>query len=113
MEKVDYLPLGSVVVVRGNVRKFMVIARGLMTRTVEGLRYFDYGGVLYPEGMLGDAIVYFNHADIQKVVAEGYRDDDDRQAVANIHDYLEHNPVVYGNPIDINRKNGRAQEGQA
>lgn len=108
MERVPYLPLGSVVVVRGNVKKFVIVSRGLLTRLEEGIRYFDYGGVLYPEGMIGDAIVYFNHADIQKIVSEGYRDEDDTLAVNNIYDYLDNNEVIYGNPIDINRKNGRA-----
>ena len=107
MERVPYLPLGSVVIVRGNVRKFMIISRGLLTRIEDGICYFDYGGVLYPEGMIGDAVIYFNHADIQKVVDEGYSDEDDKLAVNNIYDFLEHNEVTYGNPIEINRKNHR------
>lgn len=108
MEKVDYLPLGSIVIVKGNVKKFMIVSRGLLTKIENGICYFDYGGCLYPEGLIGDAIVYFNHADIAAVVAEGYRDDDDKIAVGNIHNYLEHHEVRYGNPIEINKKNNRA-----
>ena len=28
MEKVNYLPLGSIVVIKGGVKKFMIVARG-------------------------------------------------------------------------------------
>ena len=29
MEKVKFLPLGSIVVIKGGVKKFMIVARGL------------------------------------------------------------------------------------
>ncbi len=107
MEKVDYLPLGSVVIVRGNIKKFVIIARGLMTQLDEGLRYFDYGGCMYPEGMIGDSIVYFNHADIEEIISKGYTDADDVRAIKIIHDFLDVNDVTYGNPFEINKKNQR------
>lgn len=83
-EKVDYLPLGSVVVLKGGVKKYMIIARGLQV-TIEGApRFFDYGGCLYPEGLMGDQVIYFQHANINRTVYTGFSDEDDKLMVENI-----------------------------
>ncbi len=84
MEPVEFLPLGSVVIVRGAVRKTVVIARGLAAQIAGQTKVFDYGGCVYPEGLLGDQIAYFNHEDIAKVVFEGFSDDDNVMMVENI-----------------------------
>ena len=66
-EKVDYLPLGSIVILKGGVQKVVIIARGLVTAVTTPAGFFDYGGCLYPQGIVGDQIMYFNHSDIAKV----------------------------------------------
>lgn len=43
-ETVDYLPLGSVVILKGGVQKVVVIARGLLSVATGKEGYFDYGG---------------------------------------------------------------------
>ncbi len=94
MNAIDYLPLGSVVQLNGGIQKLLVIARALNVNN-EGKQYFfDYGGVPYPEGLTGDQIAYFNHDQINKVIFEGFRDDDDVIVVRNIHNYLEKNPQL-------------------
>lgn len=110
MEQVDYLPLGSIVVVRGGVKKTMIIARGLAAKIDGSTVVFDYGGCLYPEGLLGENILYFNHADIAKVVFEGYNDEDNFLMVENINNWLKETPYERGNPIDINKKNQKPAE---
>ncbi|MFE4952223.1 DUF4176 domain-containing protein [Leifsonia sp. NPDC056665] len=67
-----FLPLGSVVILKGSVKKLLVVSRGSI---VEG-DFFDYGAFMYPEGMIDTNIAYFNHDDILKIVHEGYTDDD-------------------------------------
>ena len=53
-DKVEYLPLGSIVIVNGGVRKYVIVARGLQVK-VNGInQFFDYGACMYPEGMIGD-----------------------------------------------------------
>ncbi len=71
------LPLGSIIVMKGKVKKLMVVARGVMTGEEGPTQVFDYGAVLYPEGLVGDKLIFFNHEDIYKVVFEGYSDSDD------------------------------------
>lgn len=64
MEAINFLPLGSIVSVKGNPKKILIIARGLATNFKGKTYYFDYGGCTYPEGLIGDAVAYFNHCDI-------------------------------------------------
>ncbi len=85
MEKVNYLPLGSVVVIKGGVKKFMVVARGLEVKIENNNTYFDYGACMYPEGMIGDQMMYFQHEDIVKIIFSGFSDEDNELMVDNIN----------------------------
>lgn len=76
------LPLGSVVILQGSVKKLLVVSRGSI---VEG-EFFDYGAFLYPEGMIDTNIAYFNHDNILKTVHEGYRDTDDELVLEILND---------------------------
>ena len=77
------LPLGSVVRASG-AKCLVIVARGLML-TVDGQSaYFDYGACVYPEGMIGDSMLYFNVEDVVEVVHEGFTDDEDRVYVESI-----------------------------
>lgn len=49
-ERVDYLPLGSVVIVHGGVKKYVIVARGLQLKINGDYKLFDYGACTYPEG---------------------------------------------------------------
>ena len=76
-EKFDFLPLGSIVVVSGGIKKFVIVARALQVNINGCKQFFDYAACLYPEGMNGDRLMYFQHTDISRVVFEGYVDDDE------------------------------------
>ena len=84
-EKREFLPLGSVVVLKGSVKKLLIASRGSL---VEG-QFFEYGAFLFPEGMIDTNIAYFNGDDVMKVVFEGYRDDDDALVVEMLNDAYE------------------------
>lgn len=88
-EKTEYLSLGSVVVVSGGVKKYVIVARGLQVKVNGSNQFFDYGACLYPEGMQGDQLMYFQHSDIHKVVFQGFSDEDDKIMVENIQEALE------------------------
>lgn len=85
-EKIDYLPLGSIVILKGGVQKIVINARGVVHKVAKPPVYFDYGGSIYPQGIIDDKILYFNHADIVKVIFEGYHDEDDKMMVYNINE---------------------------
>ena len=96
MEKIDFLPLGSIVLLKGGIRKVMIIARGLNVTRDDNVYFFDYGGVLYPDGLTGDQMVYFDHDGIVKVYFHGYADDENDVVVTALNEYLDNHP-------DINR----------
>lgn len=106
MEKVQFLPLGTVVKLKGSIRKVIVVARGLLTIVDNKAMYFDYGGALYPEGILGDQIMYFNHDGIEEIVFKGYENDEDKEMVKKLQEWMEHSDAEKGSPYDINKKNG-------
>lgn len=102
MSKIEFLPLGSIVVIKGGVKKTMIIARGVAANMGEDVKYFDYAGCIYPEGLMGDQLLYFNHEDIAKEVSLGFSDDDNIIMVENINDWVEKNNYPKGNPYEIN-----------
>ncbi len=104
MERVNYLPLGSLVIVKGDFRKTMIISRGLLVDIKGEKVFFEYAGCTYPEGLNGDRVMYFNHDDISKVVFEGYNDEENKCFVNNINDMVEKTNPTKGNVEEIKQK---------
>ena len=94
MERIDYLPLGSVVLLRDTAQKILIIARAINVKNGDKVVFFDYGGVLYPDGLIGDRMAYFNHESINKVVFEGFNDVENQNVVDTINNYLMVNPDI-------------------
>lgn len=105
-EKTEYLPLGSVVVVSGGVRKYVIVARGLQVKVNGTNQFFDYGACLYPEGMQGDQLMYFQHSNISKVVFEGFSDEDDKIMVENIQEAAERMEVEHADVRQLKQSMG-------
>lgn len=68
----EYLPIGSVVLLRDASKKLMIT--GIQpVPSDEPEKVYDYIGVVYPEGYLGSEYNFlFNHSDINDVVFRGY-----------------------------------------
>ncbi len=95
----EWIPLGSIVLLKGGAQKVLIIARALNVKNGGEEYFFDYGGVTYPEGLMGDQIAYFNADKISKVVFKGYSDVDDENMVDNIDRYIETHPnLKWGSP---------------
>ena len=104
MSEVKMLPLGSIVILKGNTKKMMIIAR-VIGLPVKGEVYrFDYGACLYPEGMVGDSLIYF--PSMIKVVQEGYTDDDNEIMLENIEVMLQQTDIPKGNVAALKESNG-------
>lgn len=91
---IPYLPLGSIVLLEGGSQKLIIIARGMHVTMDEQTYFFDYGGVPYPDGLVGDRMAYFNHSNVSKVVFEGYSDVDNENIVDGINRYLSSVPQI-------------------
>lgn len=107
MERVNFLPLGSIVKIRGSLKKTVIVARGLMTVIGSEALFFDYGGAVYPEGVVGDQILYFNHCDIEEVIFKGYENEENTEILKNLNHWMANSDAKKGNPYEINKKNGR------
>ena len=92
MSKIDFKPLGSVVLLKGGLQRMMIVARGLNVENEGETYFFDYGAVPYPDGLTGDQMAYFDHSAIARVFFEGYRDDDNEIMVDRLNQYIKDNP---------------------
>ena len=103
MKKINYLPLGSVVLLKGATQKLVVVGRGLnVNNEKKGKQFFfDYAGVPYPQGLTGDQMMYFNADTISKVFHEGFKDDDDHIITDEINEYLEAHPETLRGNADV------------
>ena len=95
MAKIDLYPLGSIVRVNGQPKRLMIVSRGLSVKhPKEGMVYFDYGGVEYPDGLVGVRICYFNHDMVRELVYAGYDDEDNRRTAEFINNYVQEHPEL-------------------
>ena len=75
------LPIGSVVVLEGGVKPLMVY--GIRQADAKDPdKEYDYIGVLYPEGNLGEKAQFlFNHQDIREVLFKGFENEQRTQFI--------------------------------
>lgn len=67
------LPIGSVVLLKEGKKRLMIY--GILQKNKNEEKEFDYVGVLYPEGHIGNKFQYlFNHEDIEEIVFRGFED---------------------------------------
>lgn len=72
----DLLPIGSVVRLHDGEKRLMIIGIMQSDASSNGKEY-DYLGILYPEGHIGDQFQYlFNQEDIEEVIFRGFEDDE-------------------------------------
>ena len=72
MEINKLLPIGSIVLLKNGIKKLMIMGIKQI-KTDENNKEFDYIGVLYPEGFLGNETNFlFNHDDINDIIFTGY-----------------------------------------
>ena len=83
----------------------LIIARVIVAPVKGDIYRFDYGACLYPEGMVGDSLIYFNDEDIFKVVQEGYSDEDNDLMLKNIAAVIDQTEIPKGNVAELNEVN--------
>ena len=78
MELKDLLPAGSVVLLKDAVKKIIVMGIMPIKQLESGETIiYDYMGVPYPEGFIGDqSILLFMHDQIQEVCFEGFKNEE-------------------------------------
>lgn len=99
------LPLGSIIILKGNTKKMMIISRVIAVPVKGNIYRFDYGACLYPEGVVGENLIYFNHEDIFKIVQEGYTNDENELMLENIAAVIDETDIPKGNVAELNEVN--------
>ncbi|BDR52712.1 hypothetical protein KIM372_06190 [Bombiscardovia nodaiensis] len=100
MEHTEFVPLGSICQVKEFDFKVMIIARAVALQFESGPRYFDYGGCLYPQGLIGDKVVYFNADSITALFHRGFTDQADSDYVQAMSAELEGVHMPKGVPTE-------------
>ena len=75
MEKA--LPIGSVVYLQAGSQKLMILNRGPQIEIDGEVQMFDYSACIYPVGLVAEQLLYFNSENIDRILFEGYSDDDE------------------------------------
>lgn len=75
----ELLPLGSILYLEGATSKLMIVGRGPVFESDNESVYSDYVGVVYPEGINPEDAIFFNHENIDKVVFEGFKDEEEER----------------------------------
>lgn len=73
------LSIGSVVYLKEGSKKIMVLNRGPLVLVDEKTKMFDYSGCIYPVGLVPDEILYFNEDNVDKILFEGFVDEDEER----------------------------------
>lgn len=70
----ELLPIGTIVLLKDGEKRLMI--NGIMQTDSGGTqKNYDYMGILYPEGHIGEGFQYlFNHEDINKIIFRGFED---------------------------------------
>ncbi len=90
----NFIPLGSIVLLKGGVQKLIIISRSVNVKNGENTYYFEYGAVPYPMGLISDQVAYFHGDSIGKVIFEGYSDYENESIIQGFNEYLETNPNI-------------------
>lgn len=81
------LPIGSVVLLKEAEKKLMIF--GIRQTNEETGQDYDYVGVLYPEGNMGENMRFmFDHSDIDQIVFKGYSDEERTQFLDKLQEYF-------------------------
>ena len=89
MKMKQWVPLGSIVWLKGSMIKFLIIARGMNVPKGDNTYFFDYGAVPYPKGLTTDELVYFNHEQISSIYYIGCNDSDSEHMENLLNAYIK------------------------
>lgn len=84
----ELLPIGTVVILKEAKKRMMIFGIG-QTDSATNIDY-DYIGVLYPEGNMGEGSHFlFNHSDIEEIFYKGYEDEERTKFLSAVEKMME------------------------
>ncbi len=86
----ELLPIGSVVLLKEGKKRLMIF--GIKQSDQDTGTEYDYIGVLYPEGNIGETGQFlFNHEDINEVFYKGYEDEERVEFIEALDKFYKEN----------------------
>lgn len=85
------LPIGSMVYLREGTNKLMILNRGPIIEQNGEQTLFDYSACFYPQGIDPENVFYFNEENIDEVVFEGFKDNEEDRFQKLYKEWLEAN----------------------
>lgn len=86
----ELLPIGSVIRLRGAKKELMIF--GLCQTAKANQKTYDYIGVVWPMGNMGDKTqIMFNHVDIEEVLFLGFDNETREDFMEKLVTYYETN----------------------
>ncbi len=83
----EYLPIGTIVVLLNGSKKLMIYGIIQSDQNHPEIQY-DYIGVPYPEGNMGQEYQYlFYHKDISEIFFMGFQDIERQVFIKNLHEF--------------------------
>jgi len=84
-----YLPIGSVVLLKGGTKKVMITGYCMKTKENPD-KIYDYSGCPFPEGVVKSTLTsVFNHNQIVQVFFIGYKNDESDSFLSTIKSKIE------------------------
>lgn len=88
MKTKELLPIGSIVLLEEGTKKLMIF--GIRQIDAKSGREYDYSGVLYPEGNLGNKTWFlFDDENIAEICFRGYEDEERRDFLERLSGFYE------------------------
>lgn len=83
------LPIGSIVYLKEGTKKLMILNRAPIIEEDGEQLLFDYSGAIYPIGLNPEEVFYFNDEDIDEVVFEGFKDEEETRFIQLYEKWVE------------------------
>lgn len=84
-----YLPIGSVIMLKGGKKRIMIVGFCSISRENKN-KIYDYSGCLYPEGLIStDQVLLFDHSQIDKIYHIGLVDDEEKKFKIKLNDVIK------------------------
>ena len=84
-------PLGTVLYLQDGTEKVMVVGRGVIYQDEETNSdvFVDYMGCLYPTGVNPNNTIFFNHENIDRIIFDGLKDDEEERFLQVYEEWLK------------------------
>ena len=80
--KDKFLPIGTVVLLENGTKRVMITSYLIYSRESDKKKLFDYGGCVFPEGIMDSSnTLGFNRDQIKEVIHMGLEDDEEKKFV--------------------------------